>query len=135
MIEYRNKKGELKMKAKMIFTLKNDMTVILAYVIILALTALVAVSASALADAPSKMTICREIGQGKYEHLNEILAPNSSLRDVKLNNKGEPIYNVQQITELSTLNTECVFRIMPFTALISLLGESLKNSYTKLFKS
>ena len=123
------------MKAKMIFTLKNDMTVILAYVIIFALIALVVVSASALADAPSKMTICREIGQGKYEHLNEILAPNSRLRDVKLNSKGEPIYNVQQITELSTLSTECVLRIMPLSVMMVSIGDYFENSYKKFFKS
>jgi len=123
------------MKAKVIFTLKNDMTVILAYVIILALIALVVVSASALADAPSKMTICREIGQGKYEHLNEILAPNSSLRDVELNNSGVPIYNVQQITELSTLNTECVLRIMPLSVMMVSIGDYFENIYAKFFKS
>ena len=137
MIEYRNKIGELRMEAthKIIFTLKNNMTVILAYVIILVLVALVVVSASALADAPSKMTICREIEQGKYEHLNEILAPNSSLRDLKLNNNGEPIYNVQQITELSTLNTECVLRIMPLSVMMVSIGEYFENIYTKFFKS
>jgi hypothetical protein len=123
------------MKAKMIFTLKNDVTVILAYVIILALIALVVVSASANQNTLSKTTICSEIGQGNYQHLNQLLEPNTSLRDIKLNNKGEPIYNAQQSLELATINTVCVFRIMPFTALIPLLGESLENFYTQLFKS
>ena len=123
------------MKAKMIFTLKNDMKVILAYVIILALIALVVVSASALADAPSKMTICQEIGQGNYQHLNQLLKPNTSLRDIKLNSKGEPIYNVQQITELSTLSTECVLRIMPLSVMMVSIGDYFENFYRKLFKS
>jgi hypothetical protein len=115
----------------MIFTLKNDVTVILAYVIIFALIALVVVSASANQNTLSKTTICSEIGQGNYQ----LLEPNTSLRDIKLNNKGEPIYTAQQSLELATINTVCVFRIMPFTALIPLLGESLANSYKKVFKS
>ena len=114
---------------KIISIFKNYITVILiSIVVVLAI-------ASASADAPSKMTICQEIGQGNYQHLNQLLKPNTSLRDIKLNNKGEPIYTAQQITELSTLSTECGFRIMPFTALMFLLEESLENSYTKFFKS
>ena len=125
----------MKTMHKIIFTLKNDMTVILAYGIILALVALVIVSASALADAPSKMTICREIGQGNYQHLSQLLEPSSSLKDIKLNNKGEPIYNVQQITELSTLNTECVLQIMPLSVMMVSIGDYFENIYTKFFKS
>jgi hypothetical protein len=114
---------------KIISIFKNYITVILiSIVVVLAI-------ASASADAPSKMTICQEIGQGNYQHLNQLLEPNTSLRDIKLNNKGEPIYTAQQSLELATINTVCLFRITPFTALIPLLGESLANSYTKLFKS
>lgn len=124
------------MKAKMIFTLKNDMKVILAYVIILALIALVVVYASTNQNTLSAPTICSEIEQGNYQHLNQLLKPNTSLRDIKLNNKGEPIYTAQQSIELATINTKCViFQTMPLTALIPLLGESLENSYTKFFKS
>ena len=120
----------------MIFTFKENMVdILISFSIFSLIVVLVIASASANQDTLSKTTVCREIGQGNYQHLNQLLEPNTSLRDIKLNNKGEPIYTAQQSLELATINTVCVFRIMPFTALIPLLGESLANSYTKLFKS
>ena len=115
---------------KIIFIFKNYITVILISIVVV-----LAIASFPAPDPLSKTTICSEIGQGNYQHLNQLLEPNTSLRDIKLNNKGEPIYTAQQSLELATINTVCVFRIMPFTALIPLLGESLENFYTQLFKS
>jgi hypothetical protein len=73
----------------------------------------------------SKTSICKEVGQGKYQNLNKLLKPNSSLRDIKFNDNGEPIYTGQQTLELMTLNAECGVRIIPFTGLFICTNQDL----------
>lgn len=121
---------------KIIITFKENMVdILISFSILSLIVVLVLASASANQDTLSKTTICREIGQGNYQHLNQLLKPSSSLRDVKLNVEGEPIYNAQQITELFAINTECGLRIMPFTGIIISTAEDFENIYTKFFKS
>lgn len=97
---------------------------------------LAALLASASAqDIPTKTSVCKEIGQGKYQNLSKLLKPTSSLRDLKLNNNGEPIYTKQQTEELLELDAECGVRITPFTGLFISTIEDIENIYTKYFKS
>jgi hypothetical protein len=120
---------------KIIFIFKENIAFLLVPFAILSLI-LAAVLASASAqDVPTKTSICKEVGQGKYQNLAELLKPNSSLSDIKLNNNGEPIYTKQQNEELMTLNAECGVRVMPFFGLFISAIEDIENIYTKYFKS
>ena len=103
----------MKAMHKIIFIFKTNMTVILISVVLV-----LAITFASAQDAPSKTTICREVRQGRYKHLNELLKPNH-LRDIKLNNDGKPISSYRATNcRAPELNAECGFRIMPFTGLI-----------------
>jgi hypothetical protein len=119
---------------KIIFIFKENMTVLLISFAILSLIVLLTLASASAQDVPTKTSICKEVGQGKYQNLGELLKPNSSLSDIKLNNNGEPIYTKQQNEELMTLNAECGVRIMPFFGLFISTIEGIENIYTKYFK-
>jgi len=107
---------------KIIITFKENMVdILISFSIFSLIVVLVIASASANQDTPSRTTVCREIEQGNYQHLNQLLKPSSSLKDVKLNDKGEPSYTEQQKIEVATIYAECGFRIMP------LIGEIIST--------
>ena len=101
---------------------------------IFALIIVLALASASAQDMQSKTSICKEVGQGKYQNLNKLLKPNSSLRDIKFNDNGEPFFTGQQTLELMTLNAECGVRIMPFTGVLLGTIEDIENIYTKYFK-
>ena len=101
---------------------------------VLTLIVVIALASASAQDIPTKTSVCKEVGQGRYQNLEKLLKPTSSLRDIKLNNKGEPIYTGQQTLELMTLNAECGVRIMPFTGVLLGTIEDIENIYTKYFK-
>lgn len=119
---------------KIIFIFKENMADILISFSILSLIVFLALASTSAHDVPSKTSICKEIEKGRYQNLNKLLKPTSSLRDIKLNNNGEPIYTGQQTIELAVLETECGFRITPFTGLFISTIEDIENIYTKYFK-
>ena len=102
---------------KIIFIFKENMADILISFSILSLIVVLALASATAQDIPSKTSICKEIEQGRYQNLSKLFKPTSSLRDIKLTNNGEPIYTGQQTIELLALETECGFRIMPFSGL------------------
>ena len=108
--------------------------ILISFTILSLILAAVLASASAQ-DVPTKTSICKEVGQGKYQNLSKLLKPTSSLRDIKFNDNGEPIYTGQQTLELMTLNAECGVRVTPFSELFISTIEDIENIYTKYFKS
>ena len=119
---------------KIIFIFKNNIADILTTFMVLTLIVIIALASASAQDIPTKTSVCKEVGQGRYQNLDKLLKPTSSLRDIKLNNKGEPIYTGQQTLELMTLNAECGVRIMPFTGVLLGTIEDIENIYTKYFK-
>jgi hypothetical protein len=120
---------------KIIITFKENMVdILISFSIFSLIVVLVIASASANQDTLSKTTVCREIGQGNYQHLNQLLKPSSSLKDVKLNDKGGPSYTGQQSMELATIYTECGFRIMPFIGEIISTHEYFDEAFENIYK-
>jgi hypothetical protein len=119
---------------KIIFIFKNNKVNMLVTFGVLTLIVVIALASASAQDIPTKTSVCKEVGQGRYQNLEKLLKPTSSLRDIKLNNKGEPIYTGQQTLELMTLNAECGVRIMPFTGVLLGTIEDIENIYTKYFK-
>ena len=78
---------------KIIFIFKNNMADMLITFVALTLILAALLASASAQDIPTKTSVCKEIGQGKYQNLSKLLKPTSSLRDLKLNNNGEPIYN------------------------------------------
>lgn len=58
-------------------------------------------------DYLTKVAFCEEINQGKYDNLEKLLKPNSSLKKIKFNNNGEPLNTGQQFVELSEIYKDC----------------------------
>lgn len=85
-------------------------------------------------DTPSPTTICKEIGHGKYHNLDKLLKPDSSLREIKFNDNGEPVYTEQQRLELHELYTECGVRRLPLVDSWFITAEELNNIYKKFLK-
>ena len=85
-------------------------------------------------DTPSPTTICKEIGHGKYHNLDKLLKPDSSLREIKFNDNGEPVYTEQQRLELHELYVECGVRRLPLVDSWFITAEELNNIYKKFLK-
>lgn len=85
-------------------------------------------------DTPSPTTICKEIGHGKYHNLDKLLKPDSSLREIKFNDTGEPVYTEQQRLELHELYAECGVRRLPLVDSWFITAEELNNIYKKFLK-
>jgi hypothetical protein len=85
-------------------------------------------------DTPSTTTICKEIGHGKYHNLDKLLKPDSSLREIKFNDTGEPLYTEQQKFEIYELYVECGVRRLPLVDSLFITVEELNNIYKKFFK-
>lgn len=85
-------------------------------------------------DTPSPTTICKEIGHGKYHNLDKLLKPDSSLREIKFNDTGEPVYTEQQRLELDELYAECGVRRLPLVDSWFITAEELNNIYKKFLK-
>jgi hypothetical protein len=85
-------------------------------------------------DNPSPTTICKEIGHGKYHNLDKLLKPDSSLREIKFNDNGEPVYTEQQRLELHELYAECGVRRLPLVDSWFITAEELNNIYKKFLK-
>ena len=119
---------------KIIFIFKNNIADILTTFVVHTLIVVIALASASAQDIPTKTSICKEASKGEYQNLGKLLKPTSSLRDIKLNNNGEPIYTGQQTLELMTLNAECGVRIMPFTGVLLGTIEDIENIYTKYFK-
>ena len=85
-------------------------------------------------DTTSPTTICKEIGHGKYHNLDKLLKPDSSLREIKFNDNGEPVYTEQQRLELHELYAECGVRRLPLVDSWFITAEELNNIYKKFLK-
>ena len=85
-------------------------------------------------DTPSPTTICKEIGHGKYHNLDKLLKPDSSLREIKFNDNGEPVYTEQQRLELHELYAECGVRRLLLVDSWFITAEELNNIYKKFLK-
>jgi hypothetical protein len=85
-------------------------------------------------DTPSPTTICKEIGHGKYHNLDKLLKPDSSLREIKFNDNGEPVYTEQQRLELHELYAECGVRRLPLIDSWFITAEELNNIYKNFLK-
>ena len=86
-------------------------------------------------DTPSPTTICKEIGHGNYQNLDKLLKPDSSLREIKFNDNGEPFYTEQQKFEIHELYEECGVRRLPLVDSLFITVEEFKNIYKKFFRS
>jgi hypothetical protein len=86
-------------------------------------------------DTPSPTTICKEIGHGNYQNLDKLLKPDSSLKNIKFNNNGEPLYTEQQKSEMHELYVECGVRRLPLVDSLFITAQELKNIYKKFFRS
>ena len=122
---------------KTILILKENITDILLYLVLLTLIVVTALASPSAQDVPSKTAICKELGQGRYQNLSTILKPDTSLKNVKLNNNGEPMYTTQQAVEIIELESECVLRtIAPFFTGVTLISiEDIENIYQKFFRT
>ena len=120
---------------KIILTFKENIADILTSFVFLTLIIVLSLASASAQDTPSKTSICKEIEKGRYQNLSKLLKPTSSLRDIKFNNNGQPIYTGQQTIELIALERECGFRIIPFTGLFIETIEEIENIYTKFSKS
>jgi hypothetical protein len=85
-------------------------------------------------DTPSPTTICKEIGHGKYHNLDKLLKPDSSLREIKFSDNGDPLYTEQQKFEIHELYVECGVRRLPLVDSLFITVEELNNIYKKFFK-
>jgi hypothetical protein len=86
-------------------------------------------------DTPSPTTICKEIGHGNYQNLDKLLKPASSLKNIKFNDNGEPLYTEQQKSEIHELYAECGVRRLPLVDSLFITVEELKNIYKKFSRS
>ena len=119
---------------KIIFIFKENMEDLLITFVVLTLILTAVLSPASAQEVPTKTSICKEIEKGRYQNLDKLLKPTSSLRDINLNNNGEAIYNGQQIVELISLETECGMRLIPINGLVIEAMEDIENIYTKYFK-
>ena len=55
----------------------------------------------------STHTICSQIKKGNYDNIEALLKSDTTLKQVSLNNKGEPLYTKLQVIELTTIITKC----------------------------
>ena len=85
-------------------------------------------------DTPSTTTICKEIGHGNYQNLDKLLKPDSSLKNIKFNDDGKPLYTEQQKSEIHELYVECGVRRLPLVDSLFITAEELKNIYKKFLK-
>jgi len=120
---------------KIIITFKENTLEILTFIGLLGLIIAATQASTVDNDSLSKMMVCREVEQGRYEHMGKLLKPNSTLREVKLNSSGAPIYTGIQIIELAEITTKCGLQAIPFLELMTEAVENLENSYTKVFNS
>ena len=120
---------------KIIITFKENTLEILTFIGLLGLIIAATQASTVDNDSLSKMMVCREVEQGRYEHMGKLLKPNSTLREVKLNSSGAPIYTGIQIIELAEIRTKCGLQAIPFLELMTEAVENLENSYTKVFNS
>ena len=86
-------------------------------------------------DTPSPTTICKEIAHGNYQNLDKLLKPDSSLKNIKFNDNGKPLYTEQQKSEIHELYLECGVRRLPLVDSLFITVEELKNIYKKFFRS
>ena len=86
-------------------------------------------------DTPSPTAICKEIGHGNYQNLDKLLKPDSSLKNIKFNDNGTPLYTEQQKSEIHELYLECGVRRLPLVDSLFITAEELKNIYKKFFRS
>jgi len=84
-------------------------------------------------DTPSPATICKEIGHGNYHNLDKLLKPDSSLKNIKFNDNGEPLYTEQQKSEFHELYVECGVQRLPLVDSLFITVEEFKNIYKKFF--
>ncbi|WPX99675.1 hypothetical protein Megpolyxen_01573 (plasmid) [Candidatus Megaera polyxenophila] len=75
--------------------------------------------------------ICKEIVHGKYQNLDKLLGPDSTLRDIKFSDNGKPLYTEQQSLELDELHLECGLRTVPLAGFYFIASKSLNNFYKK----
>ncbi len=111
-------------------TCKNqqiDIIDILFSLVFFALIVVTALASPSVQDVPTKTAVCKELGQERYQNLSTILKPDTSLKNIKLNNNGEPMYTTRQVVEISALERECALRIMPFAGLSIILIEDIEN--------
>ena len=85
-------------------------------------------------DTPSTTTICKEIGHGNYQNLDKLLKPDSSLKNIKFNDDGKPLYTEQQKSEIHELYVECGVRRLPLVDSWFITAEELNNIYKKFLK-
>jgi len=85
-------------------------------------------------DTPSPTTICKEIGHGNYQNLDKLLKPDSSLKNIKFNDDGKPLYTEQQKSEIHELYAECGVRRLPLVDSWFITAEELNNIYKKFLK-
>jgi len=85
-------------------------------------------------DTRSTTTICKEIGHGNYQNLDKLLKPDSSLKKIKFNDDGKPLYTEQQKSEIHELYVECGVRRLPLVDSWFITAEELKNIYKKFLK-
>ena len=86
-------------------------------------------------DTRSTTTICKEIGHGNYQNLDKLLKPDSSLKKIKFNDDGKPLYTEQQKSEIHELYVECGVRKLPLVDSLFITVDELKNIYKKFFRS
>ena len=85
-------------------------------------------------DTRSTTTICKEIGHGNYQNLDKLLKPDSSLKKIKFNDDGKPLYTEQQKSEIHELYVECGVRRLPLVDSWFITAEELNNIYKKFLK-
>jgi len=85
-------------------------------------------------DTPSPTTICKEIAHGNYQNLDKLLKPDSSLKNIKFNDNGKPLYTEQQKSEIHELYPECGVRRLPLVDSLFITAEELNNIYKKFLK-
>ena len=65
---------------------------------------------------------------------NKLLKPDSSLKKIKFNDDGKPLYTEQQKSEIHELYVECGVRRLPLVDSWFITAEELKNIYKKFLK-
>jgi len=55
--------------------------------------------------------ICSQIKKGNYDNIEALLKSDTTLKQVNLDNKGEPLYTKLQLIELTTMTIKCVLRL------------------------
>ncbi|MCP5378591.1 MAG: hypothetical protein H6910_05700, partial [Rickettsiaceae bacterium] len=64
----------------------------------------------------------------------KLLKPDSSLKNIKFNDDGKPLYTEQQKSEIHELYAECGVRRLPLVDSWFITAEELNNIYKKFLK-